>query len=233
MPERAYIGGELPLFEKAVHWKRYLARQIEPYLKGTVVEVGAGLGANSAIFCNRQVSRWLCLEPDPALFALLQDRFHSVPPFAAFNGTIQEIPLEAGCSDAVLYCDVLEHISDDRAELARAVRLLKPGGSLIVLAPAHMSLFSEFDAAIGHLRRYTRPSLAAAAPPGCRLGLLRYLDSAGLLASAANRLFLRQSCPTAGELLFWDRYLVPISRCLDPWFGYKIGKSVLAVWSCR
>ena len=46
------------------------------------------------------------------------------------------LPAEAKF-DAILYIDVLEHIEDDRAEMARAAARLKPGGALIVLAPAH------------------------------------------------------------------------------------------------
>jgi len=59
---------------------------------------------------------------------------------------------------------------------------------------------------------------------------LRYLDSAGLLASLANRLLLKSATPTQRQILFWDRILVRISRLLDPLSGYNLGKSLLAVW---
>jgi hypothetical protein len=125
----------------------------------------------------------------------------------------------------------LEHLDDDRGELKRASQFLNSGGRLIVLSPAHNWLFSPFDAAIGHRRRYTRQSLAAVAPPGIKRLALRYLDAAGLPTSLMNRLLLRQSMPTAKQLWFWDRYLIPISRVLDPVLAYRIGKSVLGVWA--
>jgi ubiquinone/menaquinone biosynthesis C-methylase UbiE len=231
MSEQAYIGAELPIFAKAVHWKRYVARLLRPYLKGNVLEVGAGLGANTTVFCGSETSRWLCLEPDASLAALLHNRFPSTPPLEVRCGTTADLRPEAETYDAVLYCDVLEHIQDDRAELERAARLLRPGGALIVVAPAHMILFSDFDAAIGHFRRYTKSTLAAIAPPGASLRTLRYLDAAGLVASAGNRLFLRQSRPTVRQVLFWDRCLVPVSRMLDPMLLYSLGKSLLAVWT--
>jgi hypothetical protein len=53
-------------------------------------------------------------------------------------------------------------------------------------AGAHQRLFSPFDAAIGHFRRYNRSTLRNISPPGLRLERLRYLDSFGLIASAAN-----------------------------------------------
>jgi hypothetical protein len=125
---------------------------------------------------------------------------------------------------------VLEHIEDDRGEVARAAARLKPGGALIVLAPAHPLLFTPFDAAIGHLRRYTRASLRAVAPEALRLDHLAYLDAAGLLASVGNRVVLRKSMPKEWQILLWDRLGVPVSRMLDPLLGGRVGKSILAVW---
>ena len=132
--------------------------------------------------------------------------------------------------DAILYIDVLEHIEDDSAELRRAAAHLSPGGALIVLSPAHPFLYTPFDQAIGHYRRYTRQSLRAAAPRNLRRDKLIYLDSVGMLASLANRLLLDQSMPTAAQIHIWDTYLVPCSRVMDPLFFGAVGKSVLGVW---
>jgi SAM-dependent methyltransferase len=144
-------------------------------------------------------------------------------------GTVQSLSAEARF-DAILYVDVLEHVSDDAAELRAAARLLRAGGVLIVLAPAHAWLYSPFDRAIGHHRRYTRRSLERVVPPGLRRLALRYLDSVGLLASAGNRFLLRRSLPTPGDIARWDRLMVPLSRRLDPWLGFRVGKSVLGIW---
>ena len=133
--------------------------------------------------------------------------------------------------DTILYMDVLEHIDDDRAELALAADRLRPGGQLIVLAPAHQWLFTPFDAAIGHYRRYTKRMLRAAAPAAMRPIRLAYLDAAGMLASLGNRLVLKSAMPNPGQIAVWDRFLVPCSRWIDPMLGYTLGKSVLAVWT--
>jgi len=132
--------------------------------------------------------------------------------------------------DTILYIDVVEHIEKDREELKRAASHLRPGGHLIVLSPAHQRLFSPFDAAIGHFRRYNRAMLRAISPAGLLLERMRYLDSAGMILSAANMLLLRQSMPTAAQLRFWDLCIVPISRVLDKLLLYSIGKTVIAVW---
>jgi hypothetical protein len=55
--------------------------------------------------------------------------------------------------------DVIEHIKDDTSFLAAASRHLRPGGLLVVNVPASTLLFSDYDRAAGHVRRYTRGSL--------------------------------------------------------------------------
>jgi hypothetical protein len=131
----------------------------------------------------------------------------------------------------LLLRDVLEHIEDDAAELRRAADRLAPGGHLVVLAPAHRALYTAFDAAIGHHRRYTRAGLLALAPAGLVPVRARYLDAVGMLASLGNRLLLRSATPTTRQIQLWDRLMVPPSRLVDPLLGFAVGKSVLVVWS--
>ena len=57
-----------------------------------------------------------------------------------------------------------------------------------------------------------------------------YLDAAGIAASLANRVLLRRSLPTDQQIRTWDRFLVPVSRWVDPLLGHLVGKSVLTVW---
>lgn len=56
--------------------------------------------------------------------------------------------------------DVLEHLSDDVSALRDLCRILHPEGTLLVTVPAHASLWSDFDEASGHCRRYDRSELA-------------------------------------------------------------------------
>ena len=114
--------------------------------------------------------------------------------------------------------------------MLRATAHLQPGGHLVVLSPAHQFLYTPFDRAIGHFRRYSRASLRAAAPPELRETNLIYLDSVGMIASAANRLLLSQSMPSEHQILAWDRLMIPVSRVLDPLFLNRVGKSVVGIW---
>ena len=226
-PEFRYIGSELELFKKARNWKAYWRAQIAEFVRGEVLEVGAGIGANTLTLSGLAYDRWTCLEPDAVLAARIE-----LPPGGRHKtvvGTIGDLSAE-GKFETILYIDVLEHIEDDRGEMARAAARLKPGGALIVMAPAHPFLFTPFDTAIGHFRRYTRASLHQTAPATLSLEKLIYLDAAGLLASIANRLVLSRSLPKVWQILVWDRLLVPVSRLIDPLFAGRVGKNVLGIW---
>jgi 2-polyprenyl-3-methyl-5-hydroxy-6-metoxy-1,4-benzoquinol methylase len=232
MNEFKYVGSELDLFAVALNWKTYWSGQLRPFIKGNVLEVGAGIGSNTR-FLDPQggAGRWTCLEPDPELTSKLIESVGNLDSGRSYEvvcGTLESMPSRQ--FDTILYIDVLEHIEKDREELKSAASHLRPGGHLIVLSPAHQRLFSPFDAAIGHFRRYNRAMLRAISPAGFLLERMRYLDSAGMILSAANMLLLRQSMPTAAQLRFWDLCIVPISRVFDKLLLYSIGKTVIAVW---
>jgi 2-polyprenyl-3-methyl-5-hydroxy-6-metoxy-1,4-benzoquinol methylase len=233
MEAQPYIGSELEIFQHATRWKAYFARTLRPFIVGDVLEVGAGLGGTSRFLCDGRQRSWTCLEPDRTLLGQLEASLSADPlpsPGRALSGTIATLPAEDRF-DTILYVDVLEHIEDDRSELERSAARLRPGGHVIVLAPAHQSLYSAFDKAIGHFRRYDKASLLAAAPPALQPVGSYYLDAVGMAASLANRLLLQASMPTHGQIRFWDRVLVPVSRVIDPLLAHTVGKSVVAIWT--
>jgi SAM-dependent methyltransferase len=233
MKPRHYIGQELEVFAYAVTWKAYYASEIRTYLAGDVLEVGAGLGANTQLLKSPRAISWTCLEPDEELADRMRERFTTDPNLmncCVQIGTTEDL----GCGqrfDAIAYIDVLEHIADDRAELQRAARLLRKHGKIVVVAPAHQWLYTPFDRAIGHYRRYNAVQLRSCTPAGCTVARISYLDSAGMIASGANRLLLREAVPGLRQILVWDRVLVPLSKILDRFTFHLLGKTILGVWT--
>jgi 2-polyprenyl-3-methyl-5-hydroxy-6-metoxy-1,4-benzoquinol methylase len=227
-----YVGEELDLFALAVNWKRYFRSQLADVIRGDVLEVGAGIGETTRHLCDGRQRSWLCLEPDAQLAARLESsiaRGGLSPTPRVQIGTLADVDPEARF-DAILYIDVLEHIEHDAEELRRAAALLGRGGCIVVLSPAFGFLYSEFDRAVGHFRRYTRRTLAAAFPASLRRRQLRYLDGVGFLASLANRMLLHQSIPSRQQIELWDRRMIPVSRLVDGLFQRWFGRSVLAVY---
>jgi hypothetical protein len=232
MTNKTNIGEELRIFAHAINWKQYYGRAIRGWCGQRVLEVGAGLGETTCHLCTGQHQEWLCLEPDPEFCDSIRAKTSSgkLPGFCSvYNGTTEALQGRSLHFDTILYIDVLEHIRDDCAELQRAAGLLNDQGRIIVLAPAHNFLFSSFDSKIGHYKRYDRAAIRAACPAELTIERMVYLDSAGMLASLANRLLLSQATPTLAQVRFWDSVLVRISRFVDPIVFHRIGKSILAV----
>ncbi len=227
-----YVGSELDLFAKATRWKHYFRSTFSEFLHGDVLEVGAGLGGTTEILCDGSQSSWLCLEPDKEMTESIRNKIRAgeLPVCCQARAGFRSELKASDKFDAILYIDVLEHIEDDRAEALAAIEHLKPGGFLIILSPAHQYLYSPFDKAIGHFRRYSLEELRATVPSDLKEISLRYLDSIGLFASLGNRMLLRQAMPTEKQILFWDRVLIPISQIVDPLLGFRFGKTVIGVW---
>src|ERR1700733_12974722 len=152
-----YQGTELDTFAEATNWKRYWSNKVRPFTGESVIEVGAGIGSSTRYLCGNGRSSWLCLDPDPAhashLEALVSAR--ALPAVCkVICGVLDDLATDLRV-DTILYIDVLEHIEYDEAEIRCASAHLLRGGHLIVLAPAFNKIYSEFDRAVGHFRRYT------------------------------------------------------------------------------
>ncbi|RIA10267.1 methyltransferase family protein [Flavobacteriaceae bacterium MAR_2010_72] len=228
-----YIGSELELFSHAKTWKAYWGNQVLPYLGTRVLEVGAGIGTNTGHLIQQSsiIKEWVCLEPDATLSGQI---LNSLPePYKEKVEVRTEYLSDYTTQDlfdSILYIDVIEHIEDDQEELLLASSFLKEGGYLIILVPAHPFLYSDFDKAIGHFRRYNKNMLKQAVGQTLRLDCLRYLDTIGICASTVNKLFLKQSYPTLKQVQFWDTVIVRFSKVIDVLVGYKLGKSLLGIW---
>ena len=229
--EFSYEGRDLETMAILLRYYRWILEMFSPYLSGHAVEFGAGQGTISEILLPR-IDKLDLIEPSANLFEVLRQKFDGNERIALFDSTLEDHLKDAAPAsrDVAILVNVLEHIEDDRQEVTRAAALLNPGGRLIVMSPAHQGLFSPLDEAAGHFRRYSRAGLLNLTPPETSVVEAKYLDCVGMAASLANRMMLRQGTPSEGQIHLWDRGMIPLSRLLDPVFGYRLGKSILAVW---
>jgi SAM-dependent methyltransferase len=80
------------------------------------------------------------------------------------------LPFRAGAFDLAVALDVVEHLPDDHPALLELDRVARPGGHVALTVPAFPGLWSGFDVAVGHHRRYRaadlrRATLAAGLQP--------------------------------------------------------------------
>lgn len=113
-----------------------------------------------------------------------------------------DVPLDDGSFDAVVMADVLEHIDDDAAAAQSVMRLIAPGGILIVTVPALPSLWTSWDEIHGHKRRYTREGLAKTlGATGLDVELISFYNTLLLAPAVAGRILRKLTGQRgAGEL---------------------------------
>ena len=71
-------------------------------------------------------------------------------------GSATDLPFRDGSFDVVAAFDVVEHCEDDARAVSELLRVLVPGGRLMVSVPAYGWAWSDHDVQAGHYRRYTR-----------------------------------------------------------------------------
>jgi len=124
-----------------------------------LLDCGAGTGLFAEMM--RSVCRVRVLDDHAESLAILRTRFTSDE---IVEGSATAIPLPANAVDCVTALDVLEHIADDRGAAAEILRVLRPGGEVVITVPAMMSLWGYWDEALHHHRRYNARELQALFP---------------------------------------------------------------------
>lgn len=223
-----YPGRELEAMSFAVNYHQWIVGELAPYLGRRVAEVGAGIGSVSALLLKQPIERLEAFEPSANMFPQLAARLAGEARARAVNAFFgAQAPGEP--YDSVAYINVLEHIEDDRGELARAFAALRPGGHLLVFVPALAWLYSDFDRRIGHARRYSRAGLRdAARAAGFEVVIAKYFDVAGVLPWYLNFVLLRRGLGAGGVALY-DRLVVPPMRRIEGWIPPPLGKNLLMV----
>jgi SAM-dependent methyltransferase len=72
----------------------------------------------------------------------------------AMEGTVGALPFADGQFDLICAFDIIEHIEDDQGGFRELSRVLRKGGRLVLSVPIHAALWTDFDALVGHARRY-------------------------------------------------------------------------------
>jgi ubiquinone/menaquinone biosynthesis C-methylase UbiE len=98
---------------------------------GKVLDVGCGPGVMTRDMLLRGCSFW-GIDPSPNMIAICRERFEENEDVHFVEGGATSIPLSSAFFDAVLCMGVIDSVRDGRAGIAEMMRVLKPGGTLIV-----------------------------------------------------------------------------------------------------
>ncbi len=220
---------EFAALAEARNYREALFAEFRDFLRGEVIEVGAGVGQMTDHLVRLPgVTRALAVEPDSSFCAQHRVRF---PNHEILEGTAADLPPSTAC-DAILSINVLEHIGEDEGELRRYSELLRSRhGALCLFVPARPEIYAPIDKDFGHFRRYTRRELKEKlSRGGFQIERLCYFNCVGYFAWWLNFCFLKKRIFERAKVRLFDRVIFPVvhgleSRVLRPPFG----QSLLAV----
>ncbi|MCB0343943.1 MAG: class I SAM-dependent methyltransferase [Bdellovibrionales bacterium] len=202
----------------AVNYNRWTYDKFAWLVKDAVLEVGCGVGNFTKMLLANKALRSL-YSIDISQAAVDSCRASIEDSRVSFECI--DICEVSGGYDFIVCMNVLEHIEDHRTALSHMIDLLNPGGALFLLVPAHQSLYTKFDHAAGHYRRYNkammRTLLAELPTESTFTHQMYYFNSVGALGYFAVYGILRKepSAETPGEISFFDSWIVPAQRCLE------------------
>jgi SAM-dependent methyltransferase len=112
-----------------------LIRRYAPLEGRRVLDAGCGVGIYVAAF-RRFTDAAYGVDLDVEKIARAADGLPNLE-----VASVEALPFADGSFDVVLSHEVVEHVSDDRAAVAEGVRVLKPGGRLVIFAPNRLYFF--------------------------------------------------------------------------------------------
>ena len=125
-----------------------------------ILDAGCGTGGLIGRLAPRHPQwRWSGIDVSELAFAHATRRAAGDAAADIRLGSITELPFREGSFDAVVSADVLYHVDDDERALREFVRVLRPGGVVVINVPAYRWLWSYHDVAVHSRRRYERREL--------------------------------------------------------------------------
>jgi|TARA_B100000780_G_scaffold265428_1_gene220842 SAM-dependent methyltransferase len=214
-------------FDKANIWIKYILFQLKKYLKGNILEVGAGCGSFSRGYIVKGTANITLTENDKKNLLELKHNFSKYKNVKVTDVNLGELE---GHFDTIIYFNVLEHIRDDEGEINLALSKLKTGGHLIILVPAHQKLYSNLDKAVGHFRRYEVEYFNKKFLNSEKV-LFKYLDVMGYFLYFFNKIFFKNEVyPTKLKIFLWDKIFTPLTIVADFITRYNFGKNILCIY---
>lgn len=220
---------EFTALAEAYYYPRAILKEFRPFLRGNVLDVGAGIGQLTELLAQEnEVKKISALEPDPRFAKRFRLR---LPQLELFEFGSASMPAET-TYDTVTSINVLEHVEDQIDELKLYRNwLAKTRGVLCLLVPARPELYSAIDKDFGHYRRYTRRTLRAAlSESGFAVQHLYYFNFPGYFAWALNFKLGGRRNFVPSQVAFFDRiifrwcHMLERGLCRPPW-----GQSLIAI----
>ena len=216
------IFESLETLSQAGDYYKWLAAQMRPFIKGKVLEIGAGIG-NFAQWAKESASEYHVSDIDDRVTARMVEKFDRVLNWDLYTPFPQN-----ELFDTIVILNVVEHLEDDFRALQCIHDRLKPGGHLVLMVPAMQFLFGSLDTAFGHYRRYTRNSISKVIQTaGFTMIKSQYINVVGMLGWLLyGKILKRKNLPQ--QLCGRFNLVIPLLKVERP-IAHFVGLSVIAI----
>jgi glycosyltransferase involved in cell wall biosynthesis len=203
---------------------RWILDQFRGYVGSRVLEAGCGIGNFSELLLDRD--RLIAVDNDPLYAEMLHWRLGHLENVRSLRFDLANPAaydaVAAERVDTIVCQNVLEDIDNDEDVLRAFHRVLEPGGHLIALVPAHMSLFGPADESLGHKRRYSQTELHTKMQnAGFEIVGIEEFNRLGALGWSLNKALGRRQISSMQLRLF--ALLLPVAKAAE---AMKIGRGL-------
>jgi glycosyltransferase involved in cell wall biosynthesis len=203
---------------------KWILEQFRQYIGNRVLEAGCGIGNFTELLLDRE--RLVCLDNDPLYVEMLNWRLGHLENVTTHKFDLADSAgyegLQSERIDTIVCLNVLEHIAPDEQVLRAYFDLLQPGGHAIILVPAHPSLFSPCDEALGHQRRYTTVELHTKLQrAGFEVVMMEEFNRMGVPGWYLNKQLGRRDLNPRQMRVF--EWLLPVAKLME---AMKLGRGL-------
>ena len=236
IPGNSKYGTEtLEVISEANHFNRWMYETIKPHCSGEILEIGSGIGNISQFFIH-DGARISLSDIENSYFPRLKENFSKYPNLQAmYRIDFSDKKLEQNHPellekfDTIFALNVVEHIPDHVQAMKNAMKMLKPGGKVVILVPAFQSLYNGFDVQLDHQRRYTQKSLRQLIESaGFKVVHHQFFNFIAILGWFISGTVFRKSIIPGSQMRFYDA-LVPLWKMIDIFTQKFVGISVIQV----
>ncbi|NOU18339.1 MAG: class I SAM-dependent methyltransferase [Bacteroidales bacterium] len=219
--------------EYADNYNSWILKEYKPFIGKNILEIGTGQG-NFKKYLKSSCSNYVSIDIDGDVInrAIQRD-----PEGIYLNISITDPEcvnvLKQYKFDTIICFNVIEHISEAEVAISNMIEILASKGNLLLFVPAFPSLYNSMDQLAGHFRRYTKESLVKSINSNKSIiSKMEYFNFIGGIGWYFNKLIKHKDLDSKSlntQMKFFDKFIVPFSKLINPITKNIFGQSLLLV----
>jgi SAM-dependent methyltransferase len=220
--------------EFANNYNNWILSKFDKYVGNTLLEIGTGQG-NFKKYLKNKVQNYVSVDIDEQVIKRAKVRDPNGNYEVADISKSEIFSLKDKYAfDSIICINVLEHVPDHVNGLNNMLKLLKQGGYLLLYVPSFMHLYNDLDKLAGHLRRYEKKDILNLIENSSDYEIItnEYFNPIGAIGWWLNKLKSHQNINSKNvnsQVLIFDKYVVPISKLVNPIFKRFWGQSLYCI----